>query len=228
MRGFVSKRRSMPAAAHSCATMLFPGNAWISLHHASSSLSDCFKSGFQSLRCHTTSSTFLIHSKAWNSPQLLCSVFKRQRSIISFVVDARQLFSRPILAPTHRLSICVNQDPVRAPFFDELFFVKPVPHPLVPSASAAICSWATPRSLKMHAPAKIPAIPLREQSHKIEPSSYRQLHGCICLHSHTQKVSEINVAIRVSRTRKRNPLLTSGLWLLGTCPRDHIRSMLLD
>ena len=105
----------------------------------------------------------------------------------SFCVDPGQLFTRPVLAPTHRLALRVNQNSVCEPVLDKFLLLASVPHASLRARAPPLALGQRAWSLKMHAPTKIPAISLGEQAYKIRPGSYRQIFSRICVPSHTHE-----------------------------------------
>jgi hypothetical protein len=132
------------------------------------------ESGFQRSACYAAFAVVLQNDKAGNSPKFL-RIFKAKASVLATVADARKLFTRAVLAPAYRFSLRVDEDSVGAPLLHQVALFPPVPFP-------ALCSRAQPfvlgqpvRAVKMHAPAMIPAVVLREESLKIGPSLLGQL-----------------------------------------------------
>src|SRR6516225_8396847 len=105
---------------------------------------------------------FLVYDEAGNSPEFLCAVIEAQRSIVLVAFDPWQLFFRPVLAPAQRLALAVNQDAVRASLFDQRFLLSLVPRASFRACPPPLALGQSVRALEMYAPAKVPAISLRE------------------------------------------------------------------
>jgi len=117
----------------------------------------------------------LVGYKAGDSPEALFTSFETQCSITALVVNSGQFFLQSILAPAYGLAIGVNQDPVRLSLLKQIFLFPLVTRPSLCSGAPPLALGQRAWPLKMHAPAKIPPVALREKPLKIRPRFLRQL-----------------------------------------------------
>ncbi len=141
-------------------------------------LSYGFQSCFQGDARNAESAVPLIDDKAGYSPKSPCAAFGSKSPIVATPVDTRKLLFGAVLAPSHRFSFRVHQNPMGTSARDEFFLFPPVPHSLLnPSTEPLVPDHARP--VKMHTPTKVPAASSGKKTLKIRPGPRRQLPGCI-------------------------------------------------
>ena len=70
---------------------------------------------------------FSIDDEAGDSPKTNRSETGREGPVVAAFVDARKLFPETVLTPADGLTVCVNEDSVRASLLDELSFFPAIP-----------------------------------------------------------------------------------------------------
>ncbi len=147
----------------------FPSSDRLGFHEAPSFVSYGFQSGFQSSARHPALAMLLKNSKASDSPESLCGAFGNKPSILAAVVDTRKLLSGTVLAPSDWLSLRVDEYSMRASAVDEFSLSPAVPHASLRPGRQPLVLGQPPRPVKMHTPARVPPVLLREKSLKIRP-----------------------------------------------------------
>jgi len=198
MRGFIPKGRSIPASLYARPAEFLPRNDGICFHHTPALFSYRFEGCSQGRACHAMPSILLVRHKAGNPPKPSGCAFKLQRPVTATAVDSGQLYLQPVLAPAHRLAIRVDQDPVCLSLLNELFLFPAVARSSLQPGRPPLVLRQSAWPLKMHAPAKIPPISLREQFLKIRPGAYPQFLSCVCV---TLRTHEVSLANRVNVDR---------------------------
>ena len=162
---------------HGCSAMFglisesarFPASDGIGLHEAPSLVSCGFQSGFQQRARYPAFAILPVNNEASYSPKFRAT-FGSKPSILATVVDPRKLFSGAVLAPSDGLPVRVDKDSMRASPLEEFSLFAAVPDTSFSPGIQPLVLGQPVRPVKMHAPTKVPAAPLREKSLKIWPS----------------------------------------------------------
>ena len=150
-----------------------PSRDGIGFHKAAASAAYGFQCGAQPERGDPSLAIPPENGKAGDAPEPF-PVLGGEVSVRAPVVDARQLFAGPVLAPAHRLSVCVDEDAMCRALLDKGALLPPIAPAALGSRREPLVFGQAVRPVKMHALAEIPAAPLREQAHKIRPGLSRK------------------------------------------------------
>jgi hypothetical protein len=142
---------------------------WVGLNKAAAFLFDCLQRGVQCSSSNTASAMALQNNEAGNPPDFGFG-FGSQLAIPAAARDAREFFGATILAPTDRLAVFVDQDAVGATGIDEGFFLPAIPCAPFHAGMEMLRPGQSARTMKVHAPAVVPAVSLGKQRYEIRPS----------------------------------------------------------
>src|SRR5690242_15281735 len=137
----------------------FPASNGVGFHKAASLSLYGVESGLQRCGGRAASAIFLQHGEAGDSPELHGGC-RLEPTILAETVDPRKLFPTAVPAPSHRPSVRIHEDSMRASSVHQVSLLPAVPHgSFCPGAQPLRFSQAA-RTVEMHATRMVPSIPL--------------------------------------------------------------------